>query len=140
MGFGIDARSSRLLPTGWRTEKDLHNRRGDAGQFTGFRARCALTEHSQKVRFTGPIFLSFFMQDRFLLPLCNIDLVFSLSKPEFALRVNTAVDANYTFKIDSFKIELHRVRVTPTVATRIEERLSKSAALYPIRACNAKVS
>lgn len=136
----MDARSSRLQVTGWRTEKDLHDTRGDDG-YAGFRRRAELTERSKKVVFMGPIFADVFCQDRFIIPLTKIELTFTLSTWQFALRVNTApaVNANYRFKIDKFKVLLNRVRVTPSVAARMEERLSRSPALYPIRACNVRV-
>lgn len=124
LNYGVDARSSRLLPTGWRTEKNLNDLRGDNG-YLGFRERAKLTELSHKTTFLGPLFLDLFMQDRFLIPLCSIDLTFTLSKWQFALRVNTAddVDANYKIKIDKFKVLLNRVKVAPSIAARMEERL-----------------
>ena len=136
----VDARSSRLLPTGWRTEKDMHDKQADFG-FTGLRSRAVLTERSKKAVFLGPIFADTFCQDRFLIPLTKIELSFTLSTWQFALRVNTAedVNANYRFKIDKFKVLLNRVKVTPSVAARMEERLTKSPSLYPIRACNVRV-
>ena len=107
--------------------------------FDGFKQRAMLTENGQKCMFIGPLFLSIAMQDRFLLPLCSLEFVFTLAHPEFVLRVNTATDRNYKYVIDNFKILLNRVRVTPTVASRIEERLQKSPALYPVRMCSCRV-
>ena len=107
--------------------------------FDGFRKRAMLTQGGEKCMFIGPLFLSICMQDRFLLPLCSLEFVFTLANPEFVLRVNTATGLNYKYVIDNFKILLNRVRVTPTVASRIEERLQQSPALYPVRMCSCRV-
>lgn len=109
------------------------------GGFDGHRKRAMLTQGGVKTMFIGPMFLDICMQDRFLIPLTNLEFTFTLSRPEFALRVHTETDQNYKFVIDNFKILLNRVRVTPSVAAAVEQKLTRSPALYPIRACTAKV-
>lgn len=56
-----------------------------------------------------------------------MQITFTLAKPEFAIRVNTTDDddRSYRYVIDDFKLLINRVKVTPTVAARVEEKLLK---------------
>ena len=78
------------------------------------------------------------MQSRMLIPLVNIDLDFSLSSNAFSLRSNSTVH-QYQIKLDKFVIKLSRCRVNPSVAAKIEERMTKSPCLYPLRLTKARI-
>lgn len=61
-----------------------------------------------------------------------------MSKNSFALRSNSTTH-QYRVVVDKFLVNLARVRVSPSVAAKIEEQLQKGPALYPIRFSKARI-
>ena len=100
--------------------------------------RCRLTENGKVLAVTGPLWLPSWTQGRFLLPLVTADLKFILAKNSFCLRSNSTAH-QYRVHIDKFLVKLSRVHVNAAVAAKIETRLSKSPALYPIRTTKARI-
>ena len=73
-----------------------------------------------------------------LIPLVNVDLNFTLSNNAFSLRSNST-DHLYQIRIDKFIVKLSRCRVNPSIAAKIEERMSKGPCLYPLRLTKARI-
>ena len=98
----------------------------------GFRKRAILTEAGRVATFMGPLWLPFFLQPKALVPLVPVDLTFTLSKPSFAIRSKSA-HTNYRFNFRKFTLKVPRMRVAPSIASRLEQRLAREAAHYSIR-------
>lgn len=121
----------------YRDEPDLSDLSGNAGG-RGFRKRCFLTQDNKTTVFTGPIWLPFFLQPRALIPLTPLDITFSLSKPSFAIR-SKSPHTNYRFNFRKFVLRVPRMKVAPTVASRIEAHLANNVAKYPIRQTSTRL-
>lgn len=131
LNFGFDARSTRLWTTGYRDETDLSDLVGNVGA-RGFRRRCILTEGGKTACFIGPLWLPLFLQPKALVPLCPLDLTFQLSKPSFAIR-SRSHHTKYRYNFRKFTMKVPRMKVAPSVASRLEQKLATEVAKYSIR-------
>ena len=70
-------------------------------------------------------------------PLVEIRLQFSLNKSAFALR-SKDINHEYKFNIKAFHLMINRIKVNSSLANSIEEKLTKSAAVYALRNCQTR--
>ena len=117
--------------SGFRDESDMSDLTGNVGG-RGFRKRCELTEGNRVTCLMGHLFLPFFLQPKALIPLVPMDITFTLSKPAFAIR-SKSEHTNYRFNFRKFTIKVPRMRVAPSIASRLEQRLAREAVRYPLR-------
>ena len=107
----------------------------DVNGFDGeapFRKRATNTQGAKRWPVGGPLFLPMFLQNKLLMPLVQIDLVFTLAQPTFCLRSNNAA-MSYKPQLHNFRIEMKRIKVAAHVSQQIETKLQKEPCLYPIR-------
>ena len=120
-----------MWTTGFRDEQDLSDLTGNVGA-RGFRKRCELTEGNKRTCFIGPLWAPLFLQPKALLPLVPMDISFQLAKPSFVIR-SRSTHVKYRYNFDKFTLKIPRMKVAPSIASKIEARLANEVARYPIR-------
>lgn len=93
-----------------------------------FKKRHAIVKNG-KIYFSMILHLDFFQSHKFLLPKCEIKLKFIRNEDNFSLLGATAITK---IKIHELKLLVRRITVDPDIVTKIESRLSKTPAIYPV--------
>ena len=91
-------------------------------------------KHSNKsvsIEMTGPIHADIFFQHRYILDFVNLKLKFSRSKSEFCLMSGEA-NPNYKVVIEDAIVFVRKVKLNPSVALAIADKLKTTTAKYPI--------
>lgn len=82
-----------------------------------------------KIYFSILLHIDFFHSTKLLLPGCEIKLKFIRNSDEFSLLGDTLQSK---IKIHELKLLIRRVTVEPTIASKIEDAINKTPAIYPI--------
>ena len=82
-----------------------------------------------KIYFSMLLHIDFFHSTKLLLPGCEIKLKFIRNSDAFSLLGDTLQSK---IKIHELKLMIRRVTVEPTIASKIEDAVNKTPAIYPI--------
>ena len=82
-----------------------------------------------KIYFSMLLHIDFFHSTKLLLPGCEIKLKFIRNSDTFSLLGDTL---QAQIKFHELKLMIRRVTVEPTIASKIEDAISKTPAIYPI--------
>ena len=80
--------------------------------------------------YIGRLLNDIFQQSRYMLNNVNVKIKLTRAEPEFALMNHTGT-AKARFEINSAKLSIRRVRVSPAVMIAHQKVLAKSNAIYP---------
>lgn len=96
----------------------------------GFTKRSKYTKLSQVVTLRGGLHIPLLQQERYLINKCGMKLVMIPSPAAFCLMGD---ENKYKVKITSARLEMVKVKMSPTVLIAHNKELEKRNALYPIR-------
>ena len=82
-----------------------------------------------KIYFSMLLHIDFFLSTKLILPGCEIKLKFIRNSDTFSLLGDTL---QAKIKFHELKLMIRRVTVEPTIASKIEDAISKTPAIYPI--------
>jgi len=128
--YDQDVKDTSLLACEWYIKDTV----GQEEKFTlddhakSFKTRQALIA-GKKVRFSIVPHIDFLQCKRYLLPGCDLKLKILRSTDSFSL-LGDALIAK--IKINKLRMKIRRITLDPSIAAAIEDRLSRTPAIYPI--------
>lgn len=108
----------------------------DADGNTGLAARYQYTKQSRTFDVMTRVHSDIFMQDRYMLSLVDVKLVFSRSRPQFCMLSSEAA-GDYKIKLLKAGLFVYKVKINPAVLIAHSKCLSSGTAKYPI--CRSEI-
>ena len=89
-----------------------------------------LISESKRFEVRGPLSVDFFQSMRLLVTKADISLKVFFNEPKFFLHADTN-DNDYKMVLEEAILYVRKVRVTPSIANSIDQKLNNEPALYP---------
>lgn len=100
------------------------------GTNLGLVARTKYTKQSKVVTLRGGLHIPFLQQERYLINKCGMKLTLIPSNAAFCLMAD---ENKYKVKITSARLELTKIKMSPTILLSNNKELEKRNAIYPVR-------